>query len=328
MPEGVVVHEPSRRVPVRLLHGDVIDVGATSFDRNDFVVPLLLFEPTPLAHVCLERLLLARETKADLGRETRSRRGYQVDVPAAVLLGPAPGEYPVIQEEQRDLARELLTRRAQDDAVAAGVSIAIEVSAKERPDDRLGRSENGFGHVLLARARPVGEPERLNEKIREVLGVKKNANFALFFADARGQAEQLPRKAREFLCLGRVARREPQVSLDATDVPVAHEVPQKRAELGGDVRRRSERRPLVHGLGQALVLGSLVREKCRIDGGPASNGAPGSVPKHRPERYTRFVSDFFEVHPSKRRPLDRDLFLCKKPGPTADRDSPAPRQRN
>src|SRR5438477_2861381 len=191
VPEGVVVDEPSRGVPVGSFHGDVVDVGTSVLDGDDLVLPLLCLEPAPRRHVLIERGLLAVEAEADFVQEDLGGLPEDLDVPAFVFLQPTATQDPKVEQEQLHLLAHHFTGSAEDDACLAGISVAVEVGAQEGGDDMLGRTQDRLRHLPLPGARSRRESEFLDEKVRERFRMDDYAPTILDQGCARQQAEQL-----------------------------------------------------------------------------------------------------------------------------------------
>src|SRR4030095_5761127 len=100
------------------------------------VRPALGAEPAMTGQVGRERVALARKPEADaFGADLRGPAPH-LHLPAAVALEPTMAEHPEVEEQELDLARHALAARAQDDAGAPGVAVAVEVRAEERRHHR------------------------------------------------------------------------------------------------------------------------------------------------------------------------------------------------
>src|SRR5712664_1333114 len=191
VPVRVVVDEAAGGVAVRLLDGDVVDVGAAVGDLDDLVLPLFCLEPLPLVDVVGQGLLLAGETEADLLEEFRRRDAEDLHMPAPILLRAPPAENTEVQEQELDLLAHGFAGRAEDHALLSGVAVAIEVGAQEGSHDFLWRSQDGFWNLLLASTRTVRKTQRLDQKVRRIFRVDQDAVPAVIpFHDAP-QSEQL-----------------------------------------------------------------------------------------------------------------------------------------
>src|SRR5712664_3454893 len=105
VPVRVVVDEPGRRVPMRLLDGNVVNVSTSRSDFDDFVGPALLLEPLPFRDVLLKRTLFSVQAEPDLLREDRGRAPVDVHVPAVVLLAVSSAQDAEVEQQQLRLLR-------------------------------------------------------------------------------------------------------------------------------------------------------------------------------------------------------------------------------
>jgi hypothetical protein len=212
---------------MRLLDRDVVHVAPSGLDGDDLVVPGLLLEPASTADVLPQCLSLAHEPEADRVREAPSRRSHHVDMPAAVAHPSPAAEDPVVEQQELALLGERVARGTQDDAPPSRVAVAIEVGAEEGPHHRLRGPKDEGRYLLEARARPFGDPERLDEKVGERLRVEKDAPPAAVLLDRGAQAEESTPQAREALSLRQVTRGEAEMALYPAQVAVADQVAQE-----------------------------------------------------------------------------------------------------
>src|SRR6202048_879256 len=231
VPEGVVVDEALRGVAVRLLHRDVVDVGAAVLDGNDLVFPALFLEPAAPVDVVDESLPLAGQAEPDLAFEHGGGRAAHVDMPAAVLLQTPAREDPEIEQQELHRLAHLLARGAEDDPLLARVPIAVEVGAQKRRHHFFRGAEDARRDLLLARAGPVGEADGFHEEVGDRLGIDQGTTPPVVPIHDGGNSEQIVREAREVLDAFLVRAGQAEVPLDAADVPVANEVAEEGAEI-------------------------------------------------------------------------------------------------
>src|SRR5262249_34706460 len=157
---------PLRGVAVRPLDRDVVHVGPASLDGDDLILPLLLLEPAVAVKVLAQRLLLAGKAEADLAEEHLRRLAHRLDVPAAVLAGPAPREDAEVEQQELHRLAHRLARSGKNDPMIPGVAVAVVVGAEEGGHDRLRRAKDDVGDFLDASANAGLEPETHEELLQ------------------------------------------------------------------------------------------------------------------------------------------------------------------